>query len=500
MSNFAALIAPLSISGSRLSDGSPNASGKVWFFQPGGNTPVNVYTDAEATAVVTQPVTLTDGGLVSTADYPDGIFATQPVRIYIEDSDAEEVSDTIYIPATAGNVGVDNDGWTATTLDEVLTALTTSTGGTDGTYLESAGATARTIRAKFAEIQISVKDFDAVGDGVAIDTTAIQNAMNRVKALGGGVLWFPSGTYKIDQALTLSSAAGVTIRGAGAGASTISSTNTSANCFTFTSCASLRISGITIAHATESTGDALSLTTCASPAFDDVVHEGASNSGFRRALVLDGCSGAIVTDCTLEGEASNAAARGILADDSGALTVIGGRLEGVTGYAFEADGNTGSCVFIGVTFATTARFAATLTGTVFTFVSCYSLVLSVATATIPGIRLVASAPFSSSASAATGGSVTPVLTAGNIFTATGTASGAGTITVNDPAVFPASAAGQFWDFILVNTTGNNVTWAFGAAYRLNGAVTNTTGQTTMIRFYCDGTTIRESAFRAVTTT
>lgn len=51
------------------------------------------------------------------------------------------------------------------------------------------GVATRTVQAKLREL-VSVKDFGAVGDGVADDTTAIQAALNL-----GGPIYFPSGTY-----------------------------------------------------------------------------------------------------------------------------------------------------------------------------------------------------------------------------------------------------------------------------------------------------------------
>lgn len=50
----------------------------------------------------------------------------------------------------------------------------------------------------------SVKAYGAVGDGVADDTTAIQNALNAVPASGGTVV-FPSGTYKVSAPLVVKS-------------------------------------------------------------------------------------------------------------------------------------------------------------------------------------------------------------------------------------------------------------------------------------------------------
>jgi hypothetical protein len=56
----------------------------------------------------------------------------------------------------------------------------------------SAGAVNSTVQVKLQE-SVSVKDFGAVGDGVADDTAAIQNAINT-----GKTIWIPNGTYLID--------------------------------------------------------------------------------------------------------------------------------------------------------------------------------------------------------------------------------------------------------------------------------------------------------------
>ena len=48
---------------------------------------------------------------------------------------------------------------------------------------------------------VSVKDFGAIGDGVADDTIAIQNAVSSIISVGGGSIYFPSGNYKISSAI-----------------------------------------------------------------------------------------------------------------------------------------------------------------------------------------------------------------------------------------------------------------------------------------------------------
>ena len=86
------------------------------------------------------------------------------------------------------------------------------------------GATARTIDSKLKDV-VSVKDFGAVGDGVADDTAAIQAALNT-----GRFIYLPAGTYKVSSALTVT-VNNTGIQGEGYG-SVISTTSTTADVFT----------------------------------------------------------------------------------------------------------------------------------------------------------------------------------------------------------------------------------------------------------------------------
>lgn len=75
-------------------------------------------------------------------------------------------------------------------------------------------AVSTTVQTKLRET-VSVKDFGAVGDGVADDTTAIQNAINAVVTTSG-VVYFPAGTYNYTPNATFNitiSGDGLTLKG-----------------------------------------------------------------------------------------------------------------------------------------------------------------------------------------------------------------------------------------------------------------------------------------------
>jgi len=77
----------------------------------------------------------------------------------------------------------------------------------------------------------NVKLFGATGDGTDDDTIPIQNAISNAYNLaanaGSGNVYFPAGNYKISQGLTVPS--GVSLIGAGRGATTVTQVNTAVN-------------------------------------------------------------------------------------------------------------------------------------------------------------------------------------------------------------------------------------------------------------------------------
>jgi len=63
-----------------------------------------------------------------------------------------------------------------------------------GFLQNGSGAIARSAQNKMRDV-VSVKDFGAVGNGMANDTAAVQAAWDAVAAQGGGTIFFPTGTY-----------------------------------------------------------------------------------------------------------------------------------------------------------------------------------------------------------------------------------------------------------------------------------------------------------------
>jgi len=122
----------------------------------------------------------------------------------------------------------------ATTNTTVTGNITYTQGGT--------GSTSRTVTAKLQE-SVSVKDFGAVGDGSTDDTTAIQNAINAlgqlitsnpyansniVSTVGGGILYFPKGKYKVTNTLLYSG--GMIWQGDDLGTAIVFTPSSSINC------------------------------------------------------------------------------------------------------------------------------------------------------------------------------------------------------------------------------------------------------------------------------
>lgn len=490
MANVATLLAPLVLSGSRLSDGTANASGTLNAYLPGTTTSTPIYADAAGTVVVTQPVTLDNGGRVPVASYANGIYSVAPVRLIVKDVNGVVVSDVTYLGASAGNVGVNNTSWPSeTTTDGVLTALGASVGGTDGKYLEHSGATLRLLQDKFREAFISAKDYGAVGDGLADDTAALQAAINRIKAIGSGTLKIPAGTYKISStALSLaSSSTGIAIVGDGHNATIISQSSASTDVFDATSASGLILRGITFR------GGGCTLTTCG-PTLIDACQMGVS--GTATALTLTNGGPTIIMNSSLIG----ATTTGIALSGHSGVSVMNTTI-GVSGSQHVLfSGLNSQATFVACTFSGSVTAG-------FKWNSAATGPLTVSDCPSPSWT---SAPFDFSALAADPGIVTrncgldyklmdgltadgshPVTVSAAYrstkLRATSTATG-NVLTFNAPSV-PPSIIGSEMIIHLANAASGTVVWTYGSGFTAGGSTpwsSSTNGSLYSLTFWWDG--------------
>jgi len=219
-------------------------NGSALLTRRGTSTEATHYTDFEGTVVgATGAITLDANG--GAEIYVDGMVSVQ-----VLDSDGDEVRN--FVAGSKGSaVEVNGQSFTGTSYDDgsgdtttaasqpvslktVLDLWKTQQGAIDWKVLF--GGNAVTIQAALASISgmfYNVKDptYGAVGDGGTDDATAIQAAINAANSAGGGVVYFPQGTYLIQTALTCHD--GVSMWGVSTTGSVITIDHATANALSF---------------------------------------------------------------------------------------------------------------------------------------------------------------------------------------------------------------------------------------------------------------------------
>jgi len=499
------------------SDGTPAASGRCRFYQPGTLTPVTVYADSAGATAITPPLILTAGG-TGTA------YTQQPTRLIVKDSlDVTTLFDgnvntnraeAEYIQSAAVNGGAE------TRLQTLLDGWSTAFGGSAGfwTYKAFSDANERNPGEVLTEMLVSVKNYGAVGDGVTDDTAAIQATITRVSTQGGGIVFIPAGTYQLSSALTIGTT-GVNILGAGV-KSILRQTNATAGVLNFTTTGGFIavnhiVSRLKINHSSTTTGTAI-VGQCL--AVDNVTVDGPmfrlgvsltggsysfiNNSTIRgnnadassSAVSLSGAIGVLISGCTIERAGSSGA--GIISAGPGGVHTI-------TGNYIDASLTSAACGIkltnsTGTVIAGNSYIAGGATGHGINIAANASAFTGPNQGIAPDIldsRTLSTAPVAYSLSA--NGSVTPLpITGVNSVRVEATAGGI-TVTMNAIA---ATGFGCRWVLYCVNNSGGAVTWAFNAQYKLIGgaAPAPATGNYTACTFEYDpvSSVVREVCARA----
>lgn len=113
-----------------------------------------------------------------------------------------------------------------TTLGEVLDRWFVSAGATDWNVLfRGAPTTLQGIASHIVFYSVKAIEFGAVGDDTTDDTAAIQAAIDAAEADGGGIVFFPPGTYRVTATVFMRT--GVSLLGVGAANSLIRSESAS---------------------------------------------------------------------------------------------------------------------------------------------------------------------------------------------------------------------------------------------------------------------------------
>lgn len=208
-------------------------SGSATFFNEGTGTPATVYSDPEGVTVVTSHVLDANGGIVRYVNVRVDVVvrnaAAAIVRQFTWGTDARETR-----VENAGFTGTLAGGGTAaggrTTVDAVLSSLFASFGAIDGKVLVSGvGVNLSTALSGLAGIVFNVKSYGALGNGSTDDRAAIIATIAAAISAGGGIIFFPVGTYKILGQITIPNGSKVCLLGASEGGVIIKQFTTATN-------------------------------------------------------------------------------------------------------------------------------------------------------------------------------------------------------------------------------------------------------------------------------
>lgn len=243
------------------------ASGIAEFYARGEETPVLVYSDPEGLSAIGFTAALNSVGRRV-------CYARQIVDVIVKDAMGTVVAE--FTEGTdANSITVESDSFTGTLpsgsqgagglalLQEKLDAIAASFNTKDflvrptGTTADQTLADALVAVSGTVFYVVTDSAYGAAGDGVADDAAAIQAAVDAAAAAGGGVVWFPAGTYLITTPIVVTGLK-VSLRGVNHRASIIQNTAAAGNAISVvagvSSYTGMVIEGLGITHSSSSTG------------------------------------------------------------------------------------------------------------------------------------------------------------------------------------------------------------------------------------------------------
>lgn len=158
-------------------NGNPLSGGKLWSYQAGTTTPQATYTTVAGNVAHTNPIILDSAGRVATGEI--WLTANSNYKFVL-------MSSADVLLATWDNItGINGTGIATNAVNVAYDPPFTASVSTN-------------VEDKLAQT-VSVKDFGAVGNGVADDTAAIQAAISAAARV-----YFPAGTYKTSSTIIAS--------------------------------------------------------------------------------------------------------------------------------------------------------------------------------------------------------------------------------------------------------------------------------------------------------
>lgn len=445
-----------------LVNGFPAAvSGTASFYLPNTASLIVIAGDDDGTAI-TNPVSLDSNGSAR-------VYLDRLARMIVQDASGLTVFDGTINGQQDTTVTSTSSAFTGATVEDALNSAQSAFGGQDFQYVPSGAWVGMSPKAWLNSAGRNILAYGTVGatqvnDGVTPADSAMAAAIADAQSSGGArIVLLPAGTYLLNSTVAINTT-GVTLQGAGAGATTLKINSGTNDGLVFTSANGSAVRGMRITATAATTGKSINVA-----GVTGFVVDGVKTDAAAIGLYLNNTN-----NVTVSGNSSiTGSTVGIKGSTAITTTVLGGTatvdttggagfselyLLGVDG-AKTFDSSSGNVVIIGGTGAVTAASEPT---------SFYmyggGLDGTTVTQTLDA-------------------TVTPDRNLGPFLRVNVTVSGK-TMTVNLPTPTPARR-GVTFTLLCYNNNGGATTWTLNAGYHKASAISTTAGDLTTITFMYD---------------